>query len=117
MYRKEEENFSERLVKIRKSKGLSQQELSSMTGISRRMIAHYETKIVNVPPDSSVKLAKALNITIDELMGHKPLKQKESTKTRKLVKKLKTLEKLPPHEQKTITSLIDSLSAKYKKSK
>jgi transcriptional regulator with XRE-family HTH domain len=107
------ETFAERLVRIRKSRGLTQVEVAAITRISPRMIAHYETKIQNPAPETVVRLAKALNISVDELFGHTSAPKEDIIKNRKLFKKMKVAESLPPHAQKTVMDLIDGLETKH----
>ncbi|MCP4179177.1 MAG: helix-turn-helix transcriptional regulator [bacterium] len=60
--------FSINLKRIRKEKGLSQYDLADMTGISQRMITHYETK-VSEPSLAKVEiLAEKLNVKISDLL-------------------------------------------------
>lgn len=107
------ESFQERLVRLRKTKGLTQQELSGMTGISRRAIAHYETVGKDMPPDSAILIAKALNISVDELFGFKHVPKQESIKSRKLFKKFKAVEELPRHAQDAVVQMIEGMEAKH----
>ena len=111
--KRQKESFPQRLASIRKMKGLTQVEVSRLTGISTRMICHYETKIRNPAPETVLRLAKALNISIDELMGYQPIKREESTGSRKLARKMKVFDKLPEKEQKKIIDYINDLAAKY----
>ncbi len=62
--------FNERLKKFREEKGLTQVQLSELTGISARMIQKYEAGIARPRLDAADKIAKALNITTDELLGN-----------------------------------------------
>src|SRR5687768_5506328 len=94
-HRSPKESFAQRLVRIRKSKGMTQVELARDAGISPRMVAHYETKIQNPAPDTVVRLAKALKISVDELFGSKPFPKMDIPKSRKLFRKLKSVEALP----------------------
>lgn len=106
--------FAERLIQIRKARGLSQYDLADLSGVSQRMIAHYETIIRN--PSSSVllRLAKVLKVSPDELMGIKVLKIKEEV-SRTTIKKAKMLEELPPEAQKSVMQMIDTLHTATRK--
>ncbi len=101
--------FAQRLLAIRKSRGLTQTELSKLTGISTRMIAHYETRATNPPATKLLLLAKALKVSIDELLGYKSFKGEEIMQNRKLLKKIKMLDKLPPADQKALIHYIKAL--------
>ena len=103
--------FGQRLVEIRKARGLSQYDLADMTGISHRMIAHYETIVRHPTPDTVVRLAKVLKISTDELMGYKPVKVKEEV-DRKVFKRAKMLGELPPPDRKAVMRMIDSIHSR-----
>ena len=62
--------FNERLKKFREDKSLTQVQLSDLTGISARMIQKYEAGTARPRLDAAEKIAKALNITTDELLGN-----------------------------------------------
>ena len=66
--------FSERLVKAREDKGLSQSRLTMLTGIAQSQISRYEGNH-NVPtPACTVVLASALGVSVDHLYGMDALK-------------------------------------------
>ena len=62
--------FNERLKKFREEKSLTQVQLSELTGISARMIQKYEAGTARPRLDIAEKLAKALNVSADELLGN-----------------------------------------------
>ena len=59
--------FAKNLKRLRKKRGLSQYDLADLTGISRRMIGHFETKAVELPLDKIELIAKALKVKMSEL--------------------------------------------------
>ena len=62
--------ISNKLKELRKSKGLTLDELAEMIGTSKQTIHRYETgAIANVPPEKVESLAGALGTTPSELMG------------------------------------------------
>lgn len=66
----QDKNFfnNDALYKLRKEKGLSQEELSSKINVSRQMISYWETG-ANVPEIENIsKLCKEFNIPIDTLL-------------------------------------------------
>lgn len=62
--------FSERLKKFREEQGLTQVQLSELTGITARQIQKYEGGQARPRLDAAEKIAKALNISADELLGN-----------------------------------------------
>lgn len=64
--------FARRLVQLRKSKGLTQQQLADKLNTSRSNIANYESGSEVTEPRDSMKRAIAdfFGVTIDYLLGH-----------------------------------------------
>ena len=61
---------SSKLKELRKSKGLTLDELAELVGTSKQTIHRYENGIItNVPPEKVESLANALGTTPGELMG------------------------------------------------
>lgn len=61
--------FNERLKKFREDKGLTQVQLSELSGISSRMIQKYESGKSRPRFDAAEKLAGALNVQVIDLLG------------------------------------------------
>ena len=103
--------FSKNLIKLRKERGLSQEDLARMTGLTKRMIAYYEIQAVKPPIDKIELLANALNVTISELLA-----TKESTKVQnefleidsRTLKKIKMILSLPKQQRHIIYSMAES---------
>ena len=63
------EIFSGRLKKIRESKKLSQSDLAKKTGLQAAAVSHFETGQRKPSFDNLKKLADALSVSIDYLLG------------------------------------------------
>ena len=59
-----------RLKEIRQSQNISQAKLSEMADVPKRTIEDIE-RFGNCKMDTAIKLAKALNVSLDELAGLK----------------------------------------------
>ena len=65
--------YLQNLVKLRKQKGWSQEKLATESGISYNTLIKLERGgIVNPKIETVIKLADALNVSLDELVGRKP---------------------------------------------
>ena len=108
--------FGQRLVQIRKSKGLTQTELGKRIGVSQRIIHHYENKADYPPTQKLIELTRALDMSIDELLGLSDNGDNEIYQNIKpgLAKKLRQASQLPPHEIKALSTFIDALIIKQK---
>jgi len=116
-------NFSDNLIHLRTLKGLSQKDLAKLTGISPRMIFHYEKHVSHPSIEKVEIIAKALNVSIGQLLG---LENNKSTNSEiddfgkqnvKTIKQLKKILKLNPIDRSTIYKMVDVLLQKeeYKK--
>tara|TARA_B100001093_G_scaffold22103_1_gene19698 strand:+ start:296 stop:709 length:414 start_codon:yes stop_codon:yes gene_type:complete len=103
---KDQPFFGERMAYFRKQKGLTQQELAQELDISRELVGHYERRCENPSIEFLIKLSKVIDISIDELLGLKPEKQKKgpSTKALKLAERISAL---PRHKQSFVIGMIE----------
>lgn len=62
--------FNERLKELREKNNLTQEQLAKNSGISSRMIQRYEYGTSRPRLDAAEKIAKALSVTTDELLGN-----------------------------------------------
>ncbi len=63
-------SFNERLMELRKSHGLSQEELGYKLGVTRQTVSKWETGQTTPEMDKLVALSALFNISIDELAGN-----------------------------------------------
>jgi len=61
------------LREIREQRGLTQEQLASMIGVNRSAISHYEADRNNPSLETTQKLARMLDCSIDDLIGNAPL--------------------------------------------
>ncbi len=59
----------ENLLNVRILKNMTQQDLAEASGVTQAQVSLYETGKATPTMDTSKKLAKALDTTIDNLMG------------------------------------------------
>ncbi len=86
------QGFGKRLAEIRQSRPMTQAELGAAVNVSKRVIAYYEQQDAQPPGAMLVDLARALHVSTDELLGLKPVKEKRSPKTARLLKRLQNVE-------------------------
>ena len=63
------EKFPERLKELRIEKGLSQEQLSKATGLSRSVIGYWESGKKHPTSPAIIALAKYFGVTTDYLLG------------------------------------------------
>lgn len=61
----------EHIKELRKSRGLSQEELGRIVGVERSAVSKWETGEAKPRADLLIKLAKALHCKVDDLFARK----------------------------------------------
>jgi len=104
------------LKNIRKSRGLTQEELAKKSGLTQRVIAYYENETERISSTPLIELAKALEVSTDEILGLKQISSNLQLQINesKLLKKLKKVMQLERRDQYAVFQLINSLQTKSK---
>jgi len=102
------EALAQRIKKLRKLRGLTQKELADSIGITRDILASYESGRAHLNDDVIIRFALALQVSSDELLG---LKEHESLVSQppnvRLMKRMQKIQNLPPADQKALIKNID----------
>lgn len=104
--------FTQRLESLRKAKGLTQSQLGNLVGLSARMICHYEHHIKEIPSTKLLKIAEALGVSMDDLLGVKDIRTPLDPEYAALWRRLKKAELLPKKDQKALLYYLDALLQK-----
>jgi len=107
-------NFGARLVELRKSAGYTQGELAAELGVTRRMVAYYEGETEHPPANLLPGLAKALGVTIEQLLGTEPLRRQTKARNSRLERRLQAIEKLDARTKRQVIQLLDTFIANEK---
>jgi len=87
--------FSNRLGKLRREKGLSQRQASSQFGISQALLSHYENGAREPKFEFVLEACEFYNVTADYLLGRKKERRPEAEiLSGKLSDVINSLEKL-----------------------
>jgi len=92
------------IAALRDSKGWSQSELADKSGVSRVMIGKYERGEAIPSIDAAKKIADALEVSLDYLVGEGI----NSKLDKQALKRLQDLEHLDEDKKKTLYDLIDT---------
>jgi transcriptional regulator with XRE-family HTH domain len=98
-------NFHERLVSLRKERGLTQQTLSEMVSMHISQIRRYESGQSQPTLDAIRKLAVALSVSADMLLFEKDERGPDD----ELKLQFEAASRLEPEEKKVILSVIESI--------
>jgi transcriptional regulator with XRE-family HTH domain len=104
-----QESFGARLAALRKAAGYTQAELGAELGVSQRMMAFYESPEANPPASMLAAMAKALRISVDELVGAAPTaKRAAKPANSRLQRRLNLIDKLGAKEKRQILQFLDT---------
>ena len=109
-----QETFGQRLARLRKARGYTQTELGELLGASQRMVTYYERESDRPPAHLLPRLAQALGVSVDALVGHAALREPPPPRHSRLWRKLRDVEKLSDADRKAVLRFVDALLAKQK---
>lgn len=107
-----QESFGDRLVKLRKAAGYSLRALALEVGTSHNMLIYYERNSGSPAAHIAGRLAQALGVSTDQLLGIEKMRASSRMRDTKLWRRFNEVEKLPPTERKPIVQFIDAILEK-----
>ena len=102
-------NFPKQLAQIRKSHGLTQQGLADSAQLHINQVRRYETGAAQPTLEGLIKLAKALHVSLDELVFDK----QERGPSDKMKLLFEAVERFSEEEQAVIRELLEGMIVKY----
>ena len=93
---------------LRKERGLTQSQLAEKVGITRNLLANYEMGRTHLTDESIILIAKALNVSTDQLLGIREPSEVTQVPSVRLVRRMQKIAQLPQPEQKAILKTIDT---------
>lgn len=106
--------FAERLKVVREEKGLSQTELAAKTGLQPSAVSHFESGRRSPSFDNLRRLADALNVTIDYLLGRSNQREAVGPASDLL---FRNYERLSNEDQEQVNKFAEFLAEKGKQEK
>lgn len=98
-----------RIATLRKAKGLSQQALGELVGLSQKQLTDYETGKVHLNDVTIVRFALVLEASADTLLGLNDLDLAEETPSLRFTRRIRELNQLPEAKKKAILKTLDDL--------
>lgn len=101
--------FGERLTRVRKRKSLSQADIGKKIGINGDAYGRYERNEVKPTIEMAVKIAQALEVSLDYLTGNSDVELDKATLDR-----VQEVTKLPEKDKDYIFVTLDALIRDFK---
>lgn len=99
--------FGDRLAEIRRKKKISQDELAKKIGVHAPVIGRYERGEVKPSIEVAVKIAEALNVSLDYLVGSTDLIMDKG-----IVSRIQNIQKLSDEDKGHLFALLDAFLLK-----
>ncbi len=106
----DEPEIGKRLGLLRNERGLTQVQLAEKLGMSQPLLSRYERGELRLHGALVAELAKALEVTTDELLGVKKLKGNGRARglDRRVIQLAEQIEQLPKRDKQTLLKTIDA---------
>ena len=97
-------DFGNKIIQLRKNKSLSREDLAAEVGTSSAIIGRYERNEITPSVDVAAKIAEALEVSLDYLVGNASV----IIKDKKMLYRLELLDKIADDDKTTILKVVDS---------
>ena len=97
-----------RIAALRRERGYTQTEIADQVGAIQVIVSNYERGKLRPHPDMIVRLAKALRVSADELLGVQPARQNGAPVSRRVLRRLQAIDQLPKRDQDALFRTIDA---------
>ena len=105
--------FGERIARLRREKGLTQEDLAERLGVTQPVVSDYERGRLRLHGELIVELARILGVSADEILGLKtPGRSNGAIRSRRLLCQVQQLEKLSKRDQQALLRTIDAFLSK-----
>lgn len=113
------ETIAQRVVRMRKEKGITQVEMAQLLGVSQSVVSDYERGALRLHGELIATVAEIFNVSADEILGLEakaPQGARRSVRgavtNRRLLRRVQQLDSLPKRDQEALLRTIDAFLAK-----
>ena len=100
--------LGQRVAALRRERGTTQTELAEQLGTTQGIISDYECGKLRPHADMIVRIANALRVSTDEMLGVKPPSKNGATVSRRVLRRLTAIDGLPKRDQDALFRTIDA---------
>lgn len=105
-------DFAERLRLLREARQLTQSRLAELIAVDPRAYNRWERGTIAPHLDTLIRIADVLQVSLDELVGRKPLSTESRIRNHSLNALWQQADTLPDQEQQALILVIDSFVKK-----
>ena len=97
--------LGERILTLRKKRGWSQRRRAEQVGTSDQVIGRYERGVLTPSVETAAKIAEALEVSLDYLVGSSEQMQLD----KQMLERLEQLAQLASEDRVTVLRVVDAL--------
>ncbi len=99
--------IAERIVRLRKQRGITQVQLADALGLKQSMVSRLEKGDYRLNGEAIITIAKLYKVSADEILGLKTHQPDQTNISRRWLKRLVRIEKLPKRDQDGLIQTVD----------
>jgi transcriptional regulator with XRE-family HTH domain len=100
-------DLAQRLVRIRKEKGITQVEMARQLGVTQPMVSRIEKGELRLNGEVIIKLANLFHVSTDELLGVEATKNGQPEISRRWLRRLAKIKQLSKRDQDGLIQTVD----------
>jgi transcriptional regulator with XRE-family HTH domain len=100
-----------RIASLRREQGLTQAQLAEVLGLTQQMVASYEVGRRRVPVSLLPKIAAALAVSVETLIGQGRTTPAKRGPAPKLQQQMERIQRLPRAKQRLVLQMLDGVLA------
>lgn len=102
--------LGERIATLRRAQGLTQVQLAELLDVSQQQVASFEVGRRRVPVSMLPRLARALAVPVEDLLGEAPRPSRRGPAP-KLQQQMQRISELPRAKQRFVIEMLDTVLA------
>jgi len=106
------ETIAQRLVRLRKERGITQAQMATLLGVSQPVVSDYERGALRLHGELILKVAEILGVSADELLGRDSQTKKARTPG-KVQKVFEEVSRLPRRQQEKVVEFVTAFVRQY----
>ena len=105
----EDVRIGSRIKEVRIDRGIQQKGLAAQLGMEQSALSRYERGEMRLPSSLLARIARALKVSSDEILGLKEMKRGAVVRDQRFLKRLQAIDSLPERQKDALLTTIDGL--------
>ncbi|MGH9943549.1 MAG: helix-turn-helix domain-containing protein [Pyrinomonadaceae bacterium] len=109
------DTIAQRLVRLRKERGITQAQMAERLGVSQPVVSDYERGALRLHGELILKVAEILGVSADELLGREASgsQQKKRGRQSQLERQLAAIADLPRQQQQQLLAVVEAFISQH----